>query len=89
MPPLSHSLLYLEFKHPIILSHFAFLCGLRGVYVMSSYVVTYAHLVTGIVVEQRGGGRLPYGSCRLVCYVRLSQTFLSERENQKIRKLEN
>ena len=56
MPPLSHSLLYLEFKHPIILSHFAFLCGLRGVYVMSSYVVTYAHLVTGIVVEQRGGG---------------------------------
>ena len=23
---------------------------------MSSYVVTYAHLVTGIVVEQRGGG---------------------------------
>ena len=56
---------------------------------MSSYVVTYAHLVTGIVVEQRGGGRLPYGSCRLVCYVRLSQTFLSERENQKIRKSEN
>ena len=51
---------------------------------MSSYAVTYAHLVTGIVVEQRGGGCLT-GVAGL--FVMLSQTFLSERE--KIRKSEN